>query len=306
MNASFYFGWEAELIILIQSVMGPFWISVMSIITLFGEETLLIILLGYLYWGREKKLGERVCITLLLTATVNPVLKNIFLRLRPYFVIDTVRCLNPVEKGDIYDVLIQGYSFPSGHTASAAATYGSLAVNSKKRGLKTALLMLIPGVGISRFSLGVHYPTDVIAGAALGLISILLVSRISSDRNDKTFFITLIVLCAPGLMLCSTEDFFTCYGIMCGGLLGILYERSSVQFSCTDSILITVTRIFCGTAVFMSVVNLLKLPLILLDQTANERVVLCYRTVRYAAATFAAIGLFPHLFSYIDRIFEKD
>ncbi|MBM7635630.1 undecaprenyl-diphosphatase [Streptococcus saliviloxodontae] len=69
-----------------------------------------------------------------------------------------------------------GYSFPSGHSLGMMLILGSLIViscrllTSKKLayGLSVILGLLILLVGISRIYLGVHYPTDVVAGFAIG------------------------------------------------------------------------------------------------------------------------------------------
>jgi len=69
-----------------------------------------------------------------------------------------------------------GYSFPSGHAGGSAAVYGALALVVIARVARWARLMLATGtallvgaVAVSRVLLGVHYPSDVAAGAALGL-----------------------------------------------------------------------------------------------------------------------------------------
>jgi undecaprenyl-diphosphatase len=68
-----------------------------------------------------------------------------------------------------------GWAFPSGHTAAAAATYAALALLlgrgrrwPVKAWLGTAAAAIVVAVGSSRVLLGVHWVTDVIAGAALG------------------------------------------------------------------------------------------------------------------------------------------
>ncbi len=87
-----------------------------------------------------------------------------------------------------------GYSFPSGHAAGAAAVYGALVVLVLPRAIHwaRALLLatgtlLISAVATSRVLLGVHYPSDVAAGAALGLawvgIAALLVLLIETVRG---------------------------------------------------------------------------------------------------------------------------
>ena len=68
-----------------------------------------------------------------------------------------------------------GTSFPSGHTASAAAGYAALAlVLSRGRGPRVRALLaggaagVAVAVGCSRMMLGVHWFTDVLAGLAVG------------------------------------------------------------------------------------------------------------------------------------------
>lgn len=58
-------------------------------------------------------------------------------------------------------------SFPSGHTASAFAF--ATAVGRDVPALRWPLLTLAGGVGLSRVYTGVHYPGDVLVGAALGV-----------------------------------------------------------------------------------------------------------------------------------------
>jgi undecaprenyl-diphosphatase len=81
-----------------------------------------------------------------------------------------------------------GYGFPSGHAAGSAAVYGALVLLVLPRAARwaRALLLaagtlLICAVAASRVLLGVHYPSDVAAGMALGLawvgVAALLVTR---------------------------------------------------------------------------------------------------------------------------------
>ena len=70
------------------------------------------------------------------------------------------------------------FSFPSGHSVGAVVLYGLLAylVWSHLRAMwqqvavVLAALALVAGIGLSRIYLGVHYPTDIAAGYAVGLI----------------------------------------------------------------------------------------------------------------------------------------
>ena len=74
-----------------------------------------------------------------------------------------------------------GFSFPSGHSATSMAVYATLtflAVRAANRARDRAALVavgtvLVVGIGLSRIFLGVHYPTDVIAGWLTGGLLVL-------------------------------------------------------------------------------------------------------------------------------------
>jgi undecaprenyl-diphosphatase len=72
--------------------------------------------------------------------------------------------------------LIYSSSFPRGHSVMAPAVYLTLAAivaaGDGRRGVKVTLLtsaaVLVAAVGVSRVYLGVHWPTDVLAGWTMG------------------------------------------------------------------------------------------------------------------------------------------
>ena len=59
-----------------------------------------------------------------------------------------------------------GWSFPSGHSASAFAAAASLVFQKNRLGPYAVALAVF--IGLSRLYLYVHYPTDVLAGALIG------------------------------------------------------------------------------------------------------------------------------------------
>ncbi len=84
------------------------------------------------------------------------------------------------------------FSFPSGHAASAAALYMTLAVllsRGHRRGVRAAVIgggaLITIAVGVSRILLGAHHPTDVLAGwlvgGLLGLAAWVLVVRVAGQ-----------------------------------------------------------------------------------------------------------------------------
>ncbi len=62
-------------------------------------------------------------------------------------------------------------AFPSGHTATMAVFAGIWALSSFRRAMSWVALVLAVLVGMSRMAVGVHWPTDVLSGFALGWIS---------------------------------------------------------------------------------------------------------------------------------------
>ncbi|NJC32558.1 undecaprenyl-diphosphatase [Sphingomonas jejuensis] len=75
---------------------------------------------------------------------------------------------------------IHGTSFPSGHAAGAAVLFGSLALLAPFRFRVTALIVAVFAavlVGASRIALGVHWPSDVMAGFSSAVIWIIIASR---------------------------------------------------------------------------------------------------------------------------------
>jgi undecaprenyl-diphosphatase len=73
-------------------------------------------------------------------------------------------------------IVVSGFSYPSGHSVSAAALYLTIAIIAgryvRHSGARAAIFLAVSTVlimvGASRVYLGVHYATDVVSGVALG------------------------------------------------------------------------------------------------------------------------------------------
>lgn len=127
------------------------------------EIGLLLAAGGYLLF-RLKHVWETVVLFIGLSGgwLLNTVLRAVFHRTRP-------EIQHLVEAG--------GYSFPSGHAMVSVAFYGMLGyllwLNLRERSIPAwyvpvLTVCLIVSIGISRIYLGVHFPSDVIAGFAAG------------------------------------------------------------------------------------------------------------------------------------------
>jgi membrane-associated phospholipid phosphatase len=101
-----------------------------------------------------------------------------------YFVVSrTVDRARPTV-ADLTDGLPTAASWPSGHVAAAVALYGALAalVITLARGrwrwaVLAVPVLVVPAVAVSRIYTAAHYPTDVLAGAVLGTVWVLVCAR---------------------------------------------------------------------------------------------------------------------------------
>lgn len=152
----------------LEAAIGPAWLSqVARDITALGSTAVLMIVtftvLGYLVFERKWAWTGVVAIASFGGMILTWIMKESFERARP----DLVPHLDHVSS----------YSFPSGHAMSSAVIYLTLGVMLarlvKKRRVKAYFLGVAMAltflVGVSRIFVGVHYPTDVVAGWCAGL-----------------------------------------------------------------------------------------------------------------------------------------
>ena len=135
----------------IQAVANPLLDYLFIGLTIFGEPLAAVALLTVVYWLWDKETGEYMTFALLLSLNVNGLIKNI------------CRFPRPIGQEGIRSLRVQtatGYSFPSGHTQTAAALYGSLALRVRRSGVTKFAVAVTLLVGLSRLYLGVHWPKD--------------------------------------------------------------------------------------------------------------------------------------------------
>ena len=128
---------------------------------------------------KNKKIGIKIFINILIIALINQAIKFIIRRERPDYRI--------IEQ--------KGYSFPSGHSMGAMGFYGFYIYmaykcldNKKLKAFVIAFLStIIVSIGITRIYLGVHYPTDVIGGflvtIAIIIINVKFLDKIVGDEE---------------------------------------------------------------------------------------------------------------------------
>ncbi len=200
--ALFFFGWLADEMLdgdtrrfdedirnFIHEFAAPALTIVMQTASFLGS-TLFLIVFGVviviaLYLRKHRRGAILFTITTVGASVLLVTLKLAFRRARPEPFFDTI--------------LPASYSFPSGHSLAAFCFYGALAEILSERTDKlwqqtlvwiSAVTMILL-IGISRIYLGVHHPSDVVAGYAVGLIWVVTIAIgdkliHAKDKNYRT------------------------------------------------------------------------------------------------------------------------
>lgn len=151
----------------LSTPIGPAWfIEVVRDVTSMGSIVVVVIItlsvVGYLFLTGKQALAWLMLIAVVGGIALNDLLKVAFARARPDFVTHAARVFTT--------------SFPSGHATLSAITYltiGALLARSQPSFALSLYFILLAAlltvlIGVSRVYLGVHYPTDVLAGWCIG------------------------------------------------------------------------------------------------------------------------------------------
>jgi len=300
MGNVFFFDWEIQFMAWLQSFESGFLTALATGFTMLGEEYLMILIVGLIYWSLDKQLGRRISLALSGTMVCGAFIKCIAMRRRPYMDNAEIKCIRAAyPKEDLMSVTAQGYSLPSLHAAMSAATYGSLAREAGKK-LLTLIAFILPFfIGLSRNYLGVHYPTDVIAGWIVGAAVVFGIGTLEHRKGYMPAFILILIVGVVGIFFARDNEYFTCLGLAVGLPAGFKFEEKYVNFEKSKTVLSTVLRPVTGVLLFVVLSALLKLPVASVPVEGHEGFLLAYRTFRYAVTIFALMGLYPMLFKKI-------
>jgi len=275
------------------------------------EGYIAITTLMYVMW--DKKLAIRLSILVLLTASLNYLLKIIIKNPRPFMREGTyvkewaVSAKNAAE-------LATEYSTPSGHAMAASSFYSYLYVLTRNRYVRVIAIALPILIGLSRPYLGVHYMEDVLLGWAIGfsvaLIPIKYADRMSTAWNNLSHMQQIGIAVAASSVFCllgivingwriggQPRAFLGYAGFLTGIVIARPLELGTVNFAPKSS------TVAAKILRYVLTVAMVIFALLILDSAfamiADKFSLLGYllQYVRYTAAGIVCIFLAPLLFT---------
>ncbi|MCL6517910.1 MAG: phosphatase PAP2 family protein [Alicyclobacillus sp.] len=153
--------WQYEVIRWFQSWASVGLTELAKALSLLGVEWFYVVVLPILFWAVSKPLGLRLAYVFLCSMYANGWLK------------DSLKVLRPIGIPGIESWMTwsaTGYSMPAGHAQGPMTFWVMVCRWAGRRWLWIAAMILVAAIGLSRVYLGVHWPLDVLAGWALGLV----------------------------------------------------------------------------------------------------------------------------------------
>ena len=269
---------DLDILLFFQSIRTEALTAWMSAATWLGSETVFVPVLCIILWCIRKELGYRMGLTLFFSLGLNQTMKVLFSVPRPWM--RWPDRITPVASA-VADAT--GYSFPSGHTGTAATIYPTLAMRALPRNavgprvhririfgyVGAALALLL--VGASRIYLGVHTPSDVLVSALLTLAVVvpanLIYDQVEQGKvPDRTVLFgglamaaavfavaTVVVLQDPPEDTEHALDAFKAAGAMAGFAAGWFIERRWIRFEVGAALPVQALKILVGISILLTV-----------------------------------------------------
>ena len=294
---------------------SPFWDQVVAAITMLGEETFFMVLGLMIFWCISKKWGYRFLAIGLSGTTMNQLLKAIFLIPRPWVLDPSFTIVEAAREA------ATGYSFPSGHTQSAATVFGTLAVWLNKKWTTIICLLLILAVGFSRMYLGVHTPLDVSVSFLTGAVTVLgfvWLFKKAEGHQKKELMIWILTLILAFVLVGyvmlapvterniaefdahGVESAWKLLGTLCGVILAWWIDEKYTHFETKAVWWAQVLKLFIGMGLVMAV--RLGLKPVLLSVLPNASIA---GAVRYFLMVAVGGVLWPMTFGFWSKLGRK-
>ncbi len=280
------------------------------LVTELGSETAFLVIALAIFWCVDKRQGYYLMSVGFLGTLVNQFLK-ITCRIPRPWVRDYRFTIVEAARPDA-----EGYSFPSGHSTSSVGTFGVLAAEAKQSWLRYLSLGLCLLVPFSRMYLGVHTPADVLVGAAISLLFLIVLRPIIYGGHLPKLLAGMV---AASVGFVAYMEFFpfpaevdrsnlhaalkNSYTLL-GALLGMLVVYAAdrkLKFQTEAPWFIQILKVVLGLGLVVALKEGLKLPL-----EFFFRGHLVERTVRYFAIVLFAGIAWPMTFPQLAKLGRKD
>ncbi len=321
MDALYQFG--IDLIRILQRL-SPALDGIMVSASFMGTPEFFLVILPFIYWSIDYRVGVRAMFVLFLFDFINTSLKMLFHQPRPFWLggVDSISASS--TEGS--------YGIPSGHSGRALAVSGYLGTHVRRNWFWAIVVIYILLVGLSRMYLGLHFPHDVLVGWVLGLLVIGVVIRWDKNVRDWLkdkplvnhavlgflisigiiffgFFVRLVVSGTPDPVAWSAFNaeartlthFFTLAGAVFGAYTGYAMMLHYARFNPKGAWVKRVIRYLVGIVVLLGLFFGLDIAFAALavDESTLGYVL---RFIRYGIATFWATFLAPWLFLKIKLV----
>lgn len=255
------------------------------------NEVTFILVLPLVYWCIHKDTGKRLMQTLLFSFLVNVWFKTLLGRPRPYQVAVP-------GKPKIIPALpaLDSYGIPSGHTQGSVVLFGFLAGEVKRKGFTILMVLLMILTAVSRLVHGVHYPQDIIFGALLGILVLIVYPPIykAGSRFLSNFILpaqaVLSLLLFTGLiyfykLFISDTHSFNSYislaAVFSFGLFGFSLEGRYIRFSTKGGLIARLLRFTAGIILTFGLYIGFKVLFGFFKAPENSFLSFTLRTLRY-------------------------
>ncbi|WP_049946261.1 phosphatase PAP2 family protein [Butyrivibrio sp. WCD2001] len=238
----------------IRESMGGALDGFMLFMTMLAESKATFLFLGFIYWCVDKETGRFMGMNVAFSSTFSQMLKSVFHVDRPWV---RSELIHPVEEAV---PAASGYSFPSGHTTRASATWGAFGfweLKKRRKAIGAAAVVMILIIGFSRNYLGVHTPQDVVV-ALLYCVAVWFLSDKLLRLIDESVYgdiLILIVFSAVSILWMMFVDSVSNSGAGMAFFVSLVLDRRLIHHEISESVVVKAILFVVGGAGFLLVIK---------------------------------------------------